>query len=231
MKKTIICIGGSKGIGAATISQLLEKEYNVHLYSRSAPTHNSALLHYHPYDINDEFHLDSLPEEIDGYIYFPGSINLRPFERLSIDEFMNDLNINYLSNIKILQKIMPKLKKSQHDASVVFFSTVAVQTGMPFHSSISGAKGALEGLTRSLAAEYAPKVRVNCISPSLTETPLAEKITSNEKMREASAAKHPLKRIGSPDDLANLAVFLLSSESSWITGQNISCDGGMNCLK
>ena len=117
------------------------------------------------------------------------------------------------------------------DASVVFFSTVAVQTGMPFHSSIAGAKGALEGLTRSLASEYAPKVRVNCISPSLTETPLAEKITSNEKMREASAAKHPMKRIGTPGDLANLAVFLLSSNSSWITGQNISCDGGMNCLK
>ena len=231
MKKTIVCIGGSKGIGAHTVNILLEKEYNVHVYSRTAPEVSSGLLHHVNYDINDDFPVDTLPENVDSYIYFPGSINLRPFERLSIDEFMNDLNINYLANIKILQKVMPKLKKSTNDASVVFFSTVAVQTGMPFHSSIAGAKGALEGLTRSLAAEYAPKVRVNCISPSLTETPLAEKITSNEKMREASASKHPLKRIGSPKDLANLAAFLIGDESSWITGQNISCDGGMNCLK
>ena len=231
MKKTIVCIGGSKGIGAQTVEILLEKEYNVHMYSRTAPENTSGLLHHVTYDINEEFPVDTLPENVDSYIYFPGSINLRPFERLSIDEFMNDLNINYLGNIKILQKVMPKLKKSTNDASIVFFSTVAVQTGMPFHSSIAGAKGALEGLTRSLAAEYAPKVRVNCISPSLTETPLAEKITSNEKMREASASKHPMKRIGSPRDLANLAVFLIGDESSWITGQNISCDGGMNCLK
>ena len=126
---------------------------------------------------------------------------------------------------------MPTLKKSTNDPSIVFFSTVAVKTGMPFHASIAGAKGAVEGLTTSLAAEYAPKVRVNCISPSLTETPLSEKITSNEKMRQASAERHPLKRIGKPDDIASVAVFLLSDESSWITGQNISCDGGMSNLK
>lgn len=234
MKKTIVCIGGTKGIGEAVVKKLLAEEHKVHLYSRTSPssdlTSNNLLTHIQ-YDVNDDFDASSLPEEIDGYIYFPGSINLRPFERFGADEFQADLNINYLYNVRILQKVMGKLKKSANDASVVFFSTVAVQTGMPFHSSISGAKGALEGLTRSLASEYAPKVRVNCISPSLTETPLAEKITSNEKMREASAAKHPMKRIGTPDDLANLAVFLLSSNSSWITGQNISCDGGMNCLK
>lgn len=234
MKKTIVCIGGTKGIGKAVIKKLLAEEYHVHLYSRTMPPEeisNSNLLTHVQYDASVDFMADTLPEEVDGYIYFPGSINLRPFERLSIEEFQADLDINYLHNVRILQKVMAKLKKSTNDASVVFFSTVAVQTGMPFHTSIAGAKGALEGLTRSLASEYAPKVRVNCISPSLTETPLAEKITSNEKMREASAAKHPMKRIGTAEDLANLAVFLLSSESSWITGQNISCDGGMNCLK
>ena len=117
----------------------------------------APLLFHTEFDINNEFPIDTLPENVDGYIYFPGSINLRPFERFSIDDFMNDLNINYLANIKILQKIMPKLKKSQNDASVVFFSTVAVQTGMPFHASIAGAKGALEGLTKSLAPSMLQK--------------------------------------------------------------------------
>ena len=234
MKKTIICIGGTMGIGKEVISKLLERENKVHLYSRSVPEEsiaNSSLLSHVPYDVNGDFPIETLPESIDGYIYFPGSINLRPFERLSIDDFTNDLNINYLNNVKVLQKVMPKLKKSTNDASVVFFSTVAVKTGMPFHASIAGAKGALEGLTTSLASEYAPKVRVNCISPSLTDTPLASKITANEKMLEASASKHPLKRIGTTEDLANIAVFLLGSESSWITGQNIGCDGGMSTLR
>jgi 3-oxoacyl-[acyl-carrier protein] reductase len=234
MKKNIVCIGGTKGIGKSVIKLLLEKEHTVYLFSRTPLNDElsaSSLLHHTTYDVNNDFPKDALPENVDGYIYFPGSINLRPFERFSMDEFQEDLNINYLNNIKILQQIMPFLKKSTKDPSIVFFSTVAVQTGMSFHTSIAGAKGALEGLTKSLAAEFAPKLRVNCISPSLTDTPLAQKITSNERMREASAAKHPLKRIGRPEDLAQIASFLLGNESSWITGQNISCDGGMGSLK
>ena len=231
MKKSIVCIGGSRGIGFETVKQLIEKKYRVYLFSRSSIDLHSELLKQHPYDVSENFPVEQLPETIDGYIYFPGSINLRPFERFSLEEFQTDININYLNNIKILQQIMPWLKKSNQDPSVVFFSTVAVQTGMSFHASISGAKGALEGLTRALAAEYAPKIRFNCIAPSLTDTPLAQKITSNEKMREASATKHPLKRIGSAEDIANLAVFLLSDQSSWMTGQILACDGGMSSLK
>ena len=234
MQKSIVCIGGTKGIGQSVINKLLEKEFHVYLYSRTQPPEawgNSNLLNFTQYDANDDFPTDTLPDNIDGHIYFPGSINLKPFERMKPQDFLGDLQINYLNNVKILQQVMPVLKKSTNDPSVVFFSTVAVRTGMAFHSSIAGAKGAIEGLTTALAAEYAPKVRVNCISPSLVETPLSEKITGNEKMREASASKHALKRIGSPEDLANIAVFLLSSDSSWVTGQNISCDGGMSTIK
>ena len=231
--KNYIIIGGNRGIGEVIVSSLLEQEANVHHFSRFSteePKDLGSLYHPTKFDATkDEFDFD-LPDQIDGYVYLPGSINLRPFERYSMDEFMDDLNINLLGNIKILQKLMPKLKKTAN-SSCVFFSTVAVGQGLPFHASISSAKGAIEGLTKTLAAEYAPKVRFNCIAPGLTETALSEKITSNPKMKEASEKKHPMMRIGRPEDIAEMALFLLSEKSSWMTGQILSIDGGMSSIK
>ncbi|MEP6597760.1 MAG: SDR family oxidoreductase, partial [Ginsengibacter sp.] len=117
------------------------------------------------------------------------------------------------------------------NASIVLFSTVAVQTGLPFHAQVAASKGALEGLTKALAAEFAPKIRVNCIAPSLTDTPLASSLLNTGQKAEANAQRHPLKRIGTTADIANLAEFILSDKASWITGQIIHVDGGISTLK
>ena len=177
-------------------------------------------------DINDL----ELPDVLDGFVYCPGSINLRPFKSLKMSDFERDMQINYFSMIKILQVLLPKLNKSE-SASIVLFSTVAAQTGMPFHTSISAAKCAIEGFARSLASELAPKIRVNVVAPSLTDTPLASRIVGNDKARSNISSKHPLKRIGEAQDIANVVSFLLSGKTSWITGQVLHVDGGMSTIK
>jgi NAD(P)-dependent dehydrogenase (short-subunit alcohol dehydrogenase family) len=164
-------------------------------------------------------------------VYCPGTINLKPFHRIAISDFQNEMDINFFGAVRVLQACLKGLKKSD-SASVVLFSTVAVQTGMGFHAGIASAKGAVEGLTRSLAAEWAPsKIRVNSIAPSLTDTPLASNLLSTPEKKEASDKRHPLGRIGSPEDLANAAFYLLSENSSWMTGQILHLDGGMSSLK
>ena len=231
MKKTILMIGGNRGIGAELRDSLISEGHHVIQWTRNvegSSSENHTLMNF---NVENDDLPGELPESIDGYVYLPGSINLRPFERYKEEEFVNDFNLNALHNVKILQKVMPHLKKSKNDPSVVFFSTVAVQSGLPFHASIAMAKGALEGLTTSLAAEYAPKIRFNCIAPGLTDTPLAEKLTSNEKVREASEKKHPLGRIGNPKDIAAMASFLLNDRSSWMTGQILRVDGGMSSIR
>ena len=154
-----------------------------------------------------------------------------PFQRLRIEDFLEDLQINFLGAVKTIQACLTRLKKSKTGASVVLFSTVAVNTGMPFHASVAGAKAAVEGLTRSLAAEFAPRIRFNAIAPSLTDTPLAQNLLSSEEKRQASADLHPLKRIGIPREIADLAVHLMSDASAWLTGQIIHADGGMSSLR
>jgi 3-oxoacyl-[acyl-carrier protein] reductase len=215
MKRNIVIIGGSHGI-SQTIAQRLEDTDQVWSFSRT-----------NGFDVTKDSLTQDLPEVIDGVVYAPGSINLKPFHLLKREDFLSDLELNALGAVKILQGLYPKLKKSDA-ASVVLFSTVAVQKGMNFHSSIAMAKGAVEGLTRSLAIEWAPKIRVNAIAPSLVETPLASKITGNAKAMEITMEKHPLKRIGSSQDIAEAALFLLSPQSAWITGQVISVDGGLS---
>jgi 3-oxoacyl-[acyl-carrier protein] reductase len=163
-------------------------------------------------------------------IFCPGSITLKPFHRITEEEFLADFHQNVLGAAKAIQFFLPRLKKS-NQASIILFSSVAAQVGMMFHASVAISKGAIESLTKSLAAEYAPSIRVNCIAPSLTLTSLAEKLTSSPEKIENAAQRHPLKRIGTANDIAEMAVFLSSDKSSWITGQIFHVDGGMSSLK
>jgi NAD(P)-dependent dehydrogenase (short-subunit alcohol dehydrogenase family) len=223
--KNIVIIGGNSGIGKAIATLAEEKGATLFLYSKSGEGTNSL-------DITSDFEeIAGLPETIDGLVYCPGTINLKPFQRISLDDFQLEMNINFFGAVRVLQACMKRLKKSNH-ASVVLFSTVAVQTGMGFHSGIASAKGAVEGLTRSLAAEWAPNhIRVNAIAPSLTDTALATQLISTEDKKTASDKRHPLGRIGTPEDIASAAAYLLGEESSWMTGQILHVDGGMSSLK
>jgi NAD(P)-dependent dehydrogenase (short-subunit alcohol dehydrogenase family) len=216
MERNIVIIGGNSGIGKAIVDGL-EGSANIFSFSR---TKNFDVL-------KDSLPLNDLPEVIDGVVYCPGSINLKPFHLLKAEDFQKDFALNALGAIKVLQSLYPKLRKSEA-ASVVLFSTVAVQKGMNFHSSIAMAKGAIEGLTRSLAVEWAPKIRVNSVAPSLVDTPLAHKITGNPKTMEQTIEKHPLKRIGKPEDISQAVIYLLSSDSNWVTGQVLAVDGGLS---
>lgn len=228
-KKTVVLIGGSYGIGAALAQLLLDKSYDVYVLSRSAPT--TVGTKHITLDVQTaSIDLSQLPGKIDGLAYLPGSIQLKPFHRFTNEEFLQDLNINVLGAAKCVRDLLNPLKAAEQ-SSIVFFSTVAVQQGMPFHASVAMAKGALEGLTRSLAAEFAPKIRVNAIAPSITDTPLASKILSSEDKKKVSGERHPLKRVGEARDIAQAAAYLLTDESSWISGQVIHVDGGLSALR
>lgn len=227
-----LIIGASSGIGLELAHQLAEAGHSViGTYLSHKPETAHPRIQYHELNVLDlPLNLDFLPDELSGFIYCPGSISLRPFERIQAKDFESDYQLQVLGAIKIAQMIMPRLKKSAN-ASILFFSTLAVQTGLPFHTQVAASKGAIEGLTRALAAEYAPKIRVNCIAPSLTDTPLAASLLNTDPKREANAQRHPLKRIGTAEDIAHLAAFLLSEKSSWITGQIFPVDGGMSALR
>lgn len=227
MKKNILLIGGSHGIGKS-IAQLLHETHTIFIASRTQEGLEDIQRKYISFDATrDSLDLSVLPEEIHGFVYCPGSINLKPFKMISLETFEADMSLNFLGLVKVVKEIMPKMAQG---ASMVFFSTVAVGKGMPFHTSIAAAKGAIEGFAKSLAAEYAPNLRVNVIAPSLVDTPLASKLLNNERKMENMAERHPLKRVGNAEDIAQMAVFLLSEKSSWMTGQVVGIDGGMSTL-
>ncbi len=228
-----LIVGGSSGIGLK-ISELLGKsgrETIIASRTKEKLPENLQAGHIQTDVTTDVLSDDMLPELLEGVVYCPGTIKLRPFHRLKDDDFLNDFMVNVIGAVRTVRACLPRLKKAGNSASVVFFSTVAVDTGMPYHASIASAKGAIQGLTRSLAAELAPQIRVNTIAPSLTDTPLAEQFLSTEQKRKLAAERHPLQRYGKPEDCANLAVFLLGEESSWITGQVFHVDGGMSSIK
>ncbi len=227
--KNILLIGGSYGIGLA-IAKELQFENNVYIASRSNENLSEVKATHISFDATtDTIDTSQLPTVIDGLVYCPGSINLRPFKRLKPEAFETDLQINFISLVKVIQSVLPNLLASEQ-ASIVTFSSVAATMGMPFHTSVAASKGAIEGFAKALAAEYAPKIRVNVIAPSLTDTPLADKFLNNETKQEKSAERHPLKRFGKPEDSAQMATFLLSDKSSWISGQIFHVDGGMSTL-
>ena len=227
--KNIILIGGSYGIGAAIATQLKDT-HKVYIASRTQENMPHGVTHLDFDVLSDDVTNLELPDQIDGLVYCPGSINLKPFKRIKPQTFQEDLEVNFLSLVKVVQGLLPKLSAS-HQASLVFFSTVAVKVGMPFHTSVSASKGAIEGFAKALAAEYAPKMRVNVIAPSLTDTPLAGRLLSSEDKKQRMGEMHPLKRIGTSIDIANTACFLLSEQSSWMTGQVLGVDGGKSTLQ
>lgn len=229
MKKNILLIGGSHGIGLAT-AKILAPDHNVIIASRTSENLEHVQAKHLKFDVTrDKIEDLELPESIDGLVYFPGSINLKPFKMLKPEAFEEEMQLNFISLVKVVQGLLPKLKRSEQ-ASLVFLSTVAVKVGMPFHTSVAAAKGAIEGFSKALAAEYAPSLRVNVIAPSLTDTPLAEKLLSSEEKKKKMNERHPLKRVGEAEDIANLVVFLLSEKSGWMTGQTLGLDGGFSTI-
>lgn len=225
-----LIVGGNSGIGQSIAIQLMEDGYNVHCLCRKAEGIPQGATHVAGDVLSEDWTSQSFPDSLDALVYCPGSINLKPFRSLKPADFQNDFDINVMGAVKVLHHFQKALKKGTHP-SVLLFSTVAVQQGMPFHASISSAKGAVEGLVRTLAAEWSPKIRVNAIAPSLVDTPLAGQLLSNDSKRENADQRHPLKRVGQPDDIAAAARFLLSENASWVSGQIIGVDGGLSSLR
>ncbi|MFM1878941.1 MAG: hypothetical protein RLZZ241_1807 [Bacteroidota bacterium] len=227
MKKLLV-VGGTSGIGLELV-RLLHKHFEIILLSRNAQSIADLSVKHLKFDVlTDTPPLDELPEKIDGFVYCPGTVNLKPFKMLSLDAFKSDVDLNYLGLVKVLQPLMERFNPG---SSLVFFSSVAATKGMPFHTSVAGSKAAIEGFGRALAAEYAPKIRVNVIAPSLVDTPLVARMLNHEKKRENMAARHPLARYGNSRDIAELAKFLLEDGSGWISGQVFGVDGGISTIQ
>jgi NAD(P)-dependent dehydrogenase (short-subunit alcohol dehydrogenase family) len=231
--KNILVIGGSSGIGLALVKQLHSAGAKVFNASRHASTDwPTGVTHIELDVLGDVGVLGAqLPEQLNGLVYCVGSINLKPFHRLTKNDFLNDYMLNVVGAAEVVQQALKSLK-SAPEAGVVLFSTVAAKTGLGFHASIAAAKSGVEGLALSLAAELAPShIRVNVIAPSLTDTPLATALLNTPEKRDASAKRHPLGKFGTADDIASAAKFLLSDESNWMTGQVIGIDGGLGKLR
>lgn len=228
--KTFLIVGATSGIGLAVAHRLGAGGHRVLSMSRRREAPPEAAEHW-SCDVSDPASaLPATEEALDGLVYMPGSITLKPFSRLGDQDLMADLQVNYLGAARVIRHYLKNLKRAGN-ASVVTMSTVAVATGMPYHASVAGAKGAVEGLTRALAAELAPAIRVNAVAPSLVDTPLAAPLLSTAAKRAAMAGRHPAGTIGDADRVAALIAFLLSDEATWMTGQIVAMDGGLGALR
>ena len=223
----ILIIGGTKGIGKAIIDLLIE-ENKITCMSRNFSDYNHVNYNHIQLDAT----LDNFPdlEKIDSLVYCPGSINLKPISTLSIEDFRNDFELNVIGAVKSIKKYLPLLKKGENP-SILLFSTVATKLGMPYHASVSASKSAIDGIVKTLGAELAPKIRINAIAPTITNTELASKILRNEKVLENMIERHPLKKILSANEVAKMAKFLISEDGSSISGQIINMDAGIVSFK
>jgi NAD(P)-dependent dehydrogenase (short-subunit alcohol dehydrogenase family) len=228
--KNYLVIGGSSGIVKRLVEILIEKGHRVYAsYNSTQFENNSEAVTYFKYNVlTDELPIELLPKEINGLVYCPGSIDLKPFRKLTTDDVHKDIDLQVNGAIKIIQSTYKALRQAK--ASIVLYSTVAVQKGFSFHSQVAISKGAIEGLTRSLAAEFSPQIRVNAVAPSITETPLASKLLNTDEKKARNMENHPLKRIGTPHDIASATAFLLSDDSNWMTGQILHVDGGKSSI-
>ncbi len=223
----ILVIGGSKGIGNAIINSLIQENKVINI-SRSLPLLSHNNLEHHSCNILE----DELPniEAIDTLIYCPGSINLKPVSRLKLNDFRDDFEINVIGAVKAIQHYLPALKKGKNP-SILLFSTVAAKLGMPFHASVAASKAAVEGLTKSLGAELAPTIRVNAIAPTVTDTDLAAKLLRNDRLVEGMKERHPLKKFLAPQEVSDLATFLISDKAQSVSGQIFQLDCGIVSFK
>ena len=231
--KNILVVGGSSGIGLSLVKTLALKGATVYNISRTEHPDWPQGIRHLSLDVLDDLSAmaDFLPEQLHGLVYSVGSITLKPFNRLTEEDFLNDYKVNVLGAARTIQQSIKHLKNAAA-ASIVLISSVAAKTGLPYHASVAAAKAAVEGLGISLAAEFAAQhIRVNVVAPSLTDTPLAKNLLNSAEKREANANRHPLSKIGQPEDISSLIAFLLSDESNWITGQVIGVDGGLGKLK
>ncbi len=226
----ILVIGASRGIGLELAERLVEQGRSVITVSRTGSGPTGVRAHLLADVVANGLPLDQLPDALGGMVYCPGTIELKPLRSLKVDDLRHALEVNLVGAFRCAHATADRLKKVP-GASMLFFSTVAVGQGMSFHATVAAAKGGVEGLTRSLAAELAPTVRVNCIAPSLTNTPLAERLLSTPEKEKAAGDRHPLKRVGQASDIAALAAFLLGPDATWITGQVLGVDGGMSTLR
>jgi NAD(P)-dependent dehydrogenase (short-subunit alcohol dehydrogenase family) len=228
--RKVLVVGGSSGIGAAVVKSLIVQGAEVYNLSRTASSEdgvsNISL------DVTSDFSaIEGLPDSLDGLVYCPGTINLKPFQALKLEDYQRDMEVNLFGAIKVIKATLKLLKKGTA-ASVVMYSTVAVSQGMSYHSSIAAAKGAVEGLVKTLAAENArSNIRFNAIAPSLTDTPLAANLLSSEEKVKASEDRHPLKKVGTAGEMSDATLFLLGSQSTWMTGQVLHIDGGMSSIR
>ena len=231
--KNILVVGGSSGIGLSLVKLLHQLNANVYVVSRSASEEWPGDVHFLKADVNGDIDAVEmfLPMQLHGLVYSVGSITLKPFTRLTAEDFLKDFQLNVLGAARMIQQAIKPIKNAA-GSSIVLISSVAAKTGMPYHASIAAAKGAVEGMAISLAAEYASQqIRVNVVAPSLTDTPLAQNLLNSPEKRDASAKRHPLGKIGQPNDISQIIAFLLSDESIWMTGQVIGVDGGLGKLK
>ena len=225
--KNIVIIGGTKGIGKAIVSEVVDSN-NVFCLSRNKTDFNHDNYTFHNFDalVDDYPDFDS----VDCLIFCPGSINLKPISTLSLDDFRNDFELNVIGAVRAIKKYLNLLKKSE-SASILLFSTVATKLGMPYHASVSVAKSGIDGLVKTLGSELAPKVRINAIAPTITNTELASKILRNDKVIENMVERHPLKKILSSNEVAKMASFLISEDASSISGQIFNMDAGIVSFK